>query len=146
MDVVYWYSLHTLKYVCNNDWLCLPLVHEDEHLLTIQPEWYHDVPVFYPVDVPVTGYPPEGEIVSFLLRQCSSCQRMAVEDWKAFFILCCSLLGQTIGFDMKTMLLKPKACKWKCNGRNFLFLRMTYFTSFLYEHTFFFTFSGTTLL
>ncbi|XP_040185616.1 nephronectin isoform X2 [Rana temporaria] len=32
---------------------------QDEHLLTIQPEWYHDVPVFYPVDVPVTGYPPE---------------------------------------------------------------------------------------
>ncbi|XP_018409991.1 PREDICTED: nephronectin isoform X1 [Nanorana parkeri] len=32
---------------------------QDERLLTIQPEWYHDVPVFYPVDVPVTGYPPE---------------------------------------------------------------------------------------
>lgn len=60
--------------------LCLPLVYEDEHLLSLQPDWYHDVPVYYPVDVPVTGYPAEGETVLFLLRQCSSCQRMAVED------------------------------------------------------------------
>ncbi|XP_068087418.1 nephronectin isoform X4 [Hyperolius riggenbachi] len=31
---------------------------QDEYLLTIQPEWYHDASVFNPVDVPVTGYPP----------------------------------------------------------------------------------------
>ncbi|XP_044158532.1 nephronectin isoform X1 [Bufo gargarizans] len=30
---------------------------QDESLLTIQPDWYHEVPVFYPVDYP-TAFPP----------------------------------------------------------------------------------------
>ncbi|XP_040274186.1 nephronectin isoform X2 [Bufo bufo] len=30
---------------------------QDESLLTIQPDWYHEVPVFYPVDYP-TEFPP----------------------------------------------------------------------------------------
>ncbi|KAM4710075.1 nephronectin isoform 2-T2 [Discoglossus pictus] len=29
-----------------------------DYLLTTQPEWYHDVPFFYPVDLPATGLPP----------------------------------------------------------------------------------------
>ncbi|XP_066430001.1 nephronectin isoform X4 [Eleutherodactylus coqui] len=31
---------------------------QDERLLTIQPGWYHDVPVFYPVEYPTTAFPP----------------------------------------------------------------------------------------
>ncbi|XP_073427925.1 nephronectin isoform X1 [Dendrobates tinctorius] len=31
---------------------------QDERLLTIQPGWYHEVPVFYPVEYPTTEFPP----------------------------------------------------------------------------------------
>ncbi|XP_075056975.1 nephronectin isoform X2 [Mixophyes fleayi] len=31
---------------------------QDESLLTIQPDWYHEVPLLYPVDAPTTGFPP----------------------------------------------------------------------------------------
>ncbi|KAG8593024.1 hypothetical protein GDO81_000706 [Engystomops pustulosus] len=31
---------------------------QDERLLTIQPDWYHEVPVLYPVDYPTTEIPP----------------------------------------------------------------------------------------
>ncbi|XP_075705871.1 nephronectin isoform X6 [Rhinoderma darwinii] len=34
---------------------------QDERLLTIQPDWYHEVPVFYAVDNPTTELPPRDQ-------------------------------------------------------------------------------------